>query len=119
MNLPFAQERLQISLPASIPVPAQSRAAVLQYLCRREAEAAFVELRAAETLLMKRPAGCETTALKIGVVPGPPIPLSMASTPEFHGDVVALRAEIDRMFRDGRMNTYLNRWFVLQELCRS
>jgi PAS domain S-box-containing protein len=85
-------------------------AEALQSVCREEAQAAFLEAREGQALLMKRPDGCERTAFSFARVPGARIEIGIASRPGQAGLADELRAEIDRMSEDRTLSDIVGRW---------
>lgn len=86
------------------------REQVIQSLCRGEAEAALVESRVLDAILLSRPAGCETARFKISTLAGATTPLGIAAVPEVRDTAVALRDEIHKLATDGFLSAKLDEW---------
>jgi PAS domain S-box-containing protein len=82
----------------------------LQAVCSGETDAAFIEGRQIQWLLLNRPAGCEGVPLKFDVVPGAVVFYGIGSTPIAAGYADALRDEIARMGEDGTLAAIHSRW---------
>lgn len=86
----------------------------LQSVCRGQADAAFIEARGGQALLLKRPAGCESSAISFLAVEGASLPVAIASSENKAAQANELRAEIGRMAEDGTLDSIIARWsFVM------
>jgi PAS domain S-box-containing protein len=85
-------------------------AAVLADVCSGKADAGVLEARESQALLLKRPAGCETTALGYTRIEGARLQIGIASLPRLAAVAEALRAEIGRMGEDGSLARVTSRW---------
>ncbi len=88
--------------------PSRDRAA--QAVCVGIAEAALIEHRYLDTILLKRPPGCESAILQVSAVPGLSLDLAILSNPSSAGIADELRAEIARLASSGVMTASLERW---------
>jgi len=91
-------------------LPENTPEEALQSVCRGKADAAFVEARSGQALLLKRPEGCETAGIAFMAVEGASLPVSIASTKAMERQADALRAEIGRMANDGTLDAIIARW---------
>jgi PAS domain S-box-containing protein len=82
----------------------------LQLVCSGQADAAFVEARAGQALLLKRPVGCEAVEIRFTDVEGASLPVGIASNMALASQADALRAEVGRMTEDGTLDTIVARW---------
>jgi signal transduction histidine kinase/ActR/RegA family two-component response regulator len=115
-KLPLGRQLARQSFPGSIEYPAPDRTAALQLLCRRQADAAFMEVRLLEAMLMRRPQGCETADFRVEVIDELPAKMAIASTPEYRDEANRLRIQIELMFQDGRFAKFVGRWFVFSNI---
>jgi signal transduction histidine kinase len=113
---PFILRFATQNLPGMIPVVGETRRAVMEKMCSGEADAAFMELRLVEELLLNRPPACSGTELRVEIQPRLHQPMTTAANPEFAPEADALRREIGRMFGDGRFSAIAHRWFVFSNL---
>ena len=79
-------------------------------VCSRTADAAFVETRVLETILLNRPRSCDGVRLSVRFVAGAESPVSIASIPSAAASVDAIRAEIPALAADGTLTAALDRW---------
>jgi two-component system cell cycle sensor histidine kinase/response regulator CckA len=89
--------------PGAQVVPFPDAQEILKAVCKGTVDAAFVLDRAGLAALGERPAECESTALRIEVVPDLTLRLGTASTFESAGAADRLRDEIDNLFQDGTL----------------
>lgn len=87
-----------------------TRIAALEAVCRGEADAAFMEARSAQVLMLDRPAACAGFQFNSLGLDAPPTHLSIASTLEHAASADRLRDAIDTMLRDGTMQRMLRPW---------
>jgi diguanylate cyclase (GGDEF)-like protein/PAS domain S-box-containing protein len=79
-------------------------------VCRQDADAAFVETRVLEAILLQRPRSCDGVALAVRFIAGAESPVSIASVPSAAAAVDAIRAEIPALAADGTFTAALDRW---------
>ena len=115
-RLPLARQLARTSFPGSLEDAVPDRTIALQRLCLGQADAAFMEVRLLEAMLLRRPHGCETVDLRVQVIDGLSTKMAVASTPEFRNETNRLRAQIELMFQDGRFAKFVGRWFVFSNI---
>jgi signal transduction histidine kinase/ActR/RegA family two-component response regulator len=93
-----------------------NRTIAMQHLCVGRTDAAFMEVRLIEPMLLIRPEGCEGSKLGIRVIAGPDQPMTTVATFPFRPSTEQLRAEINVMFLDGRFGELLDKWFVFSNI---
>ncbi len=101
------------SIPGSSPVPRTGRADVLKAMCEGQADASFLELSVAESLISRRPEPCAGLALQVVRVPGAVAEAAIAYAPAARRAAEALRSEIVAMAQDGSLAEISGRWFPL------
>ncbi|HWD99023.1 MAG TPA: diguanylate cyclase, partial [Bryobacteraceae bacterium] len=84
--------------------------AAIDAVCRKDADAAFVETRVLDAILLNRPRGCDSMALAVHFVAGAESPVSIASLPSAAATVDAIRAEIPSLAADETFAAALDRW---------
>lgn len=82
----------------------------LSAVCRGEAEAAFINARVFQQLLLRRPEECVSAPLLQETVPGASIDLGIAYRPAFEQPARQLRQAIEDMTRDGSLAGHFARW---------
>ena len=115
-NMPLARALARQMFPGFIEVSAPDRTAVVQQVCAQTAEAAFLEIRLLEALLLRRPAGCETAELRVEVIPNTTQLMSIASTWESRQQADDLRQGIEVLSQNGTLNRLIDRWFVFSNV---
>lgn len=117
VGLKIAHARLRMTtilakryLAASQIVVMPDRARAVQEMCLGNTDAALVESRMVEAMLLDRPKGCDDVALSVANVPGATTPLSIAAVPEAAAQARELRSEISKMALDGALDAILNKW---------
>lgn len=101
------------SVPGSVTVPRPGRAEVLKAMCEGQADASFLELSVAESLISRRPEKCAGLAMQVVRVPGALAEAAIAYTPQSRQAAEALRSEIVAMSQDGSLAEISGRWFPL------
>jgi signal transduction histidine kinase/CheY-like chemotaxis protein len=96
-----------------LPVPRVSHEAALRTVCTGEAEAAFLDLRFAQSILMDHPADCEGSSLQYTLVSPALLPLGVASTRKYARTADLLASEILKMGADGTLAGILSQWSVI------
>jgi len=84
--------------------------AAIDAVCSQAADAAFIETRVLEAILLRRPRSCDGVALAVRFVAGAESPVSIASIPSAAAAVDAIRAEIPELAADGTVAAALDRW---------
>ncbi|MFN3324518.1 MAG: response regulator [Bryobacteraceae bacterium] len=107
---PFATALAKRSLVRCERVTQPTNIEVLQALCRGEADAAFIESRLFDAMLLQRPEGCESIALRVRRVPGAFGEGSIASVKEAAAAADALREGISKVVMDDSLDVSLERW---------
>jgi PAS domain S-box-containing protein len=102
-NMPLHIRILREHFPAARLDPEPNGVAVLTALCKGQAEASFMELRAARTALQANPPECTAVPLETHLLPDLTLNLGIASTFEASGAADRLRREIRALFRDGTL----------------
>jgi two-component system, cell cycle sensor histidine kinase and response regulator CckA len=98
------QARLaQGKYPAARVVPFPDAQEILKAVCKGTVDAGFVLDRAGLAALGQRPKECESTPLRIEVVPELTLRLGTASTFQSAGAADKLRDEINNLFQDGTL----------------
>ncbi|MFN0104684.1 MAG: ATP-binding protein [Bryobacteraceae bacterium] len=85
----------------------------LRAMCAGEVEAAFLDLRAVEGLLLDRPENCRGLALSVKPIPELTERNGLLARKEMGPLAEALRDRIDDMISDGSVTSYAGRWFSL------
>ena len=93
-----------------------NRTVALQELCSGKVEAAFLEIRILEPMLMDRPQGCEAVKLRVRVNSGVLHAMTVTSTDSFRREADELRGAIGAMFLDGHFGAIVDRWFVFSNI---
>ncbi|HBY64084.1 MAG TPA: hypothetical protein DEH78_30040, partial [Solibacterales bacterium] len=107
---PFLESAARSRFPSSPLYRASSREGALQAVCRGEAAAALTELRFLDVAILDRPAGCETTRLRLQPLAGLTSRLSIMSTPAAAPAAQRIREQIDRLAADGTFADILEHW---------
>lgn len=116
VNLPMSRLVAKQMLPDSTLDLTANRIIALQRLCSSLTDGTFMEVRLIERMLLERPQGCEGTKLSIRVFSALSHSMAVASTAAFRPEADDLRAEIGRMFLDGRFDEFVDRWFVFSNI---
>jgi PAS domain S-box-containing protein len=82
----------------------------LDAVCSGRADAAFLEARAGQALLLKRPAGCLSAALQFAPVESASLPMGIGSTRAAAPIADTLRSEIGKLAEDGTIDSIISRW---------
>jgi signal transduction histidine kinase/ActR/RegA family two-component response regulator len=93
-----------------------NRTIALEELCAGKSDAAFMEIRILEPMLLERPAGCEAVKLGVRVNSTLQNSMTLASTPSFQREADELRAAIGAMFLDGQFGKIVDHWFVFSNI---
>ncbi|MEO8130378.1 MAG: response regulator [Bryobacteraceae bacterium] len=87
----------------SVTAPFGSVAAAVQAVCTGKAQAVMLARNAALEAVLKRPAGCETTAFRYDLLPSAAIPIVILATREAAGDAEEFRSGMSDLAADGTM----------------
>jgi signal transduction histidine kinase len=98
------------AFPGAVRIVCRTREQALAKVCLGEADASMMETRPLQYLSLERPAACEQKAIHAFGLGLPVLPLAMASTLEAAPVADLLRAELDRMMRDGTTQRILQGW---------
>lgn len=97
-------------LPGATLTHKQGEIAAIQAVCLGQADAAFVLSQSVGSLLLRRPAGCETVGFQITPVGGAGPKVGIGSTFEAARAAGELRRAISHMAMDGSLAQILNRY---------
>ena len=97
-------------LPESKITILPDREKAVQEMCFGHVDAAMIESRIAEALLLSRPSGCGEIPLNIAYLKGASTGLSVAAVPEAAVFAREIRSEISAMALDGAFEVILNKW---------
>ncbi|MBV9746722.1 MAG: PAS domain S-box protein, partial [Acidobacteriia bacterium] len=98
--------------PSAVILPVQQREAILQAVCSGRADAGWDDMRGLNSVLLKRPAGCESAALSVQRIPGTRR-LAITSVRDAAWAADKLRSEISKMAADRSFARILDRWEAL------
>ncbi|MCX6620487.1 MAG: ATP-binding protein [Acidobacteria bacterium] len=113
VNGPVTRERAKHDFPDAIHLIATNRLEVMLRLCRGEADAALVEKRLLQSVLLGRPKPCAEFPLQVTRVRGSEIELGIGSTKASADVADMLRDEIERLRADGTVSRALDTWCPL------
>jgi signal transduction histidine kinase/CheY-like chemotaxis protein len=113
---PQATRLVRQRFPKAELVPMETRERVLQALCAGKVSLGFMELRLLEAFLMERPRGCESAPLRVRVISREMGALALASSAAYAELADDLREGIEELNREGRMYTYMDRWFIFSSV---
>ena len=94
----------------------KERSEVVGAVCTGQADFGLVEARFVDTMLLRRPDGCEKAEFKVEAVSGAHRELAIMSTPETAAVAEILRNKITDITEDGTMSATLERWSALTSL---
>ena len=100
-------------LPQGEWVRYPERRETVEAMCRGEADAAVVEVRFLETIMMERPPGCEQANLRLIMIPGAFTQLRIMSTAEARQTARQLRSAITKMAQENYLTGAVERWSAL------
>ncbi len=96
--------------------PTPNRTVAFEDVCSGKADAAFMEVRLVEPMLLERPSRCNGVSLGLRVIPGMTQSMTLVATQPFRAQADELRAEIGVMFLDGRFGEFVDNWFVFSNI---
>lgn len=113
----YAGEISPGALTAGLPGPvepqrAAAREQALSRVCRGDADVAVMEARAADALLLERPADCQGAGLQRTAVESERFAMGIGARSGLSAVAAGLRDEIDRMRSDGAYARLLLRWHL-------
>lgn len=97
-------------LPKSELVSMDRRVRAVQAMCQGQVDAAMIESRILDAMLLERPDSCGDIALNISRIPDAVTPLSIMAVPEMAALASELRSEIGKMAFDGKFVAAVNQW---------
>jgi PAS domain S-box-containing protein len=97
-------------LRTAVHVPMEAPEQLLQAVCSGNVDAAFIEGRQFQGLLLNRPAGCAGVALEFAPVPVAVVEYGIGSTAKAASVAGLLRDEIGRMAEAGALEKIHARW---------
>ncbi len=86
------------------------RADAIQAVCKGEASAVLVESHVLDSILLRRPPGCETANFQVANLVGATTPLSIAAVPAAGPAARELRDEITVLSQNGYLSGRLDEW---------
>jgi signal transduction histidine kinase/ActR/RegA family two-component response regulator len=110
LGFPLVSSLTQQAFPSSRLLPFKTRADALAAVCAGQADAAVMETRPAQHVMLDRPAACDGKGLSSAGLKLPAVDLAIAATPEAAAAAERLRAEIDAMLADGGIAPILQHW---------
>ena len=113
---PQATRMVRGRYPKAGYLPLKTREMALQALCRGTVHLTYMELRLLESFLMNRPAGCETAPMRVRVLSDESNPMALASTRQYALVADELREGIEELIQEGRIYSYMDRWFVFTSI---
>jgi signal transduction histidine kinase/CheY-like chemotaxis protein len=108
-NVSIDARNLRKVLPLASPVPHKTMSAVINDVCRRISDAAFMDRYTAIAALLSQ-TGCEGHALRWIPVPQIRSQLGVGSTFEAKDAADAIRAEIGDMAQEGKLAAVFGQW---------
>jgi signal transduction histidine kinase len=110
LRQPAMEDLARRYLPPLTPVLSDTADEVFQSLCAGSADGAFLDLKVTQSMLLRRPSGCETTQLRSIEVPEASQPQSIGSNQKTAAVADELRSEIGRMSSDGSLEAIYAKW---------
>ena len=95
------------------PLRRSTSEAAMRAVCTGEADAAFIDSRFAQSILMDRPAGCGNSGLQYTLARPAVLPLGVASTLKHARTADLLAEEILQMGADGTLPKILAQWSII------
>ena len=95
------------------PLRRSTSEAAMRAVCTGEADAAFIDSRFAQSILMDRPAGCGNRGLQYTLARPAVLPLGVASTFKHARTADLLAEEILQMGADGTLPKILAQWSII------
>jgi signal transduction histidine kinase/CheY-like chemotaxis protein len=107
---PAAIEMSRRFLANSNRVPIRGVSNIAGFVCRAEADAAFLEARTLEAVLLDRPPDCADVPLNVLAVPNAVSHSGIGARREVAAEADALAKEIIAMAEDGTFSQKVNKW---------
>jgi signal transduction histidine kinase/CheY-like chemotaxis protein len=107
---PVTRQRVSLFLPTAVQAPAKGRLDAVNNLCRQQAEAAFVEFRYAQSLMLSRPPLCRGLDFQLWPVPEAALDMGIGARFSRAAAADSLRNEIESMRADGSFLKLLAAW---------
>jgi PAS domain S-box-containing protein len=98
--------------PSTTMMPVRKREEILQAVCSGAADAGWDDTRGLDSVLLRRPKGCESAKLTIERIPGVR-KVAITSQPDSAWAADNLRRQISRMVVDRSLAAILDKWEVL------
>ena len=108
-NVSIDARNLRSVLPSAVPVPRRQIGEVIDDVCRRTADAAFMDRFTATAVLLQQ-AGCDGHALRWIPVPQLHVQLGVGSTFETKDAADAIRREIGTLAQEGKLAKIFGQW---------
>ena len=102
----LAREHFPADRISSLP----TREDVILAVCQGRVEAAFIETRVLQSVLLNRPRDCEGQNLSMRAVKGARFGSAIAARGGYHYDAERLRDGLVQLARDGTMSEILSKW---------
>ena len=110
VNGPVTRQRAAQLFPKMRHLLANSRIGAVQSLCRGESDAALIETRLLQQILMRRPEGCRFTDFESQILPTASVEMGIAG-PRANAKLLdELRDEIDSLRVDGFFSRSVEQW---------
>jgi len=100
-DIPLNKRQIAARYPRALTLVTPTQATAIQAVCTGAAVAAFANLRTISVILLRRPSGCETTALHITPIPGVVTQVGIGSTPSCARVADRIRNQISGMAANG------------------
>jgi signal transduction histidine kinase/CheY-like chemotaxis protein len=97
-------------MPQASSVPKKTREDIIRAVCSGEVTAGVVNAKYLDTVLLKRPEGCETASFRVSVLAGAGRGYAIMSGASAVAAADSLRKEISNMSVDGAMGASLEKW---------
>lgn len=110
---PVTESMVSMYLKRVQPLRRTTSEAATRAVCTGEADAAFLDSRFAQSILMDRPAECGNSGLQYTLVRPALLPLGVASTHKHARTADLLAGEILQMCADGTLAKILAQWSVI------
>lgn len=110
LRQPAVEDLARRCLPPLTGVLSDTSDEVFQSLCAGSADGAFLDLKVTQSMLLRRPPGCETTQLRSIVVPEASQPQSIGSSRKTAAVADELRSGIGSMSSDGSLEAIYAKW---------
>jgi signal transduction histidine kinase/ActR/RegA family two-component response regulator len=109
-DAPLVRRLAKRHLPDAALLPEQTRASALVDVCEGVADAALVEARFLDTVMLARPAGCESARFRVTMIPGATSDLRIMAQPQSAAVADVLQEHILELALDGTLSGILEKW---------